>query len=94
MQHRNHHRPGHELAPPPGHITLADAPPGSQVVLQGYGPLPEAQQRYLQAYGLLPGRSLTVLAQHPVTIIQVEQTELAFEWQISRAILVAATSQP
>ena len=94
FHHKHHHRRGHALISSLlGHKTLAETAPGCQAVIQGYGPLPEAQQRYLRAYGLLPGRSVTVLSQHPVTIIQIEQTELALEWQVSRAILVEEDRQ-
>jgi hypothetical protein len=37
---------------------------------------------------VLPGRTVTVLAQKPVTIILVEQTELAFEAAIARMVMV------
>jgi Fe2+ transport system protein FeoA len=71
-----------------GACTLAEAQPGSHVQVLGYGPLEKAQISRLQAYGLLPGRRVLVLQQSPVTIIQIEYTELAFEHEIARQVQV------
>ena len=68
--------------------TLADVPPGREVQITGYGELNSSQRQHLQAYGLLPGRRVKVLSQHPVTIVQVEQTELAFERGVAVRVLV------
>ncbi len=68
--------------------TLADVPPGREVQVTGYGELNSSQRQHLQAYGLLPGRRVKVLSQHPVTIVQVEQTELAFERNVAARVLV------
>ena len=68
--------------------TLADAPPGREVQVTGYGELNSSQRQHLQAYGLLPGRRVKVLSQRPVTIVQVEQTELAFERGVAARVLV------
>jgi Fe2+ transport system protein FeoA len=67
---------------------LSQAPSGKEVTIKGYGNLPAASLRHLQAYGILPGRSVRVLAQKPVTIILVEQTELAFETEIAAQVFV------
>jgi Fe2+ transport system protein FeoA len=67
---------------------LSQTPSGTQVTITSLGELPPAQRQHLQAYGLMPGRSVQVLAQQPVTIILVEQTELAFETEIARQITV------
>jgi Fe2+ transport system protein FeoA len=67
---------------------LSQALSGQQVTITGLAGLPAEQRKHLQAYGLLPGRSVRVLAQRPVTIILVEQTELAFETEIAQKILV------
>jgi Fe2+ transport system protein FeoA len=37
----------------------------------------------LQSYGLLPGYWVRVLQHSPVTLIQVEQTELALETELA-----------
>lgn len=68
--------------------TLAGVEPGREVSVVGYLPMPGFQRRHLQAYGLLPGRRVLVLAQRPVTIVQVEQTELAFEISVAANVLV------
>jgi Fe2+ transport system protein FeoA len=58
------------------------------VKITGFGQLSAAQRQHLQAYGLLAGRSVQVLAQKPVTIVLVEQTELAFETEIAAQVQV------
>ena len=68
--------------------TLADVQPGREVQITGYGDLNGSQRQHLQGYGLLPGRRVHVLSQHPVTIVQVEQTELAFERNVAARVLV------
>lgn len=69
--------------------TLAQASSGQQVTITGFGNLAPAYRQHLHAYGLQPGRTVVVLAQQPVTIVLVEQTELAFENEIARQVLVA-----
>lgn len=66
--------------------SLAGIPAGKQVTIRGFGKLSPANRQHLQAYGLLPGRTVQVLAQRPVTIILIEQTELAFEQEIARQV--------
>ncbi len=78
--------------PPQAHVdahatALSQVPPGRAVRVRGFGRLSPAQRQHLQAYGLLPGRSILVLAQRPVTIVLIEQTELAFETEIAAQIL-------
>ena len=68
--------------------SLALTEAGKMVKLTGFGQLSAAQRQHLQAYGLLPGRSVQVLSQKPVTIVLVEQTELAFETAIARKVLI------
>jgi Fe2+ transport system protein FeoA len=68
--------------------TLAQAGSGQAVTIAGFENLSPVYCQHLQAYGLLPGRSVVVLAQQPVTIVLVEQTELAFENEIARQVLV------
>ena len=69
-------------------LDLAHVRPGQQVIVSGFARLAPSHRQHLQAYGLLPGRQLTVLSQNPVTIVLVEQTELAFENEIARQIMV------
>ena len=68
--------------------TLAQAGSGQQVTITGFDNLAPAYRQHLQAYGLHPGRMVVVLAQQPVTIVLVEQTELAFESEIARQVLI------
>jgi len=68
--------------------TLASVKPGCEVLVTGYGHLSGGQRQHLQAYGLVPGRRVRVIAQQPVTIVQVEETELAFEGGIAAGVLV------
>jgi len=71
-----------------GQRTLAGVKPGLEVSVTGFLDAAGGQQQHLQAYGLLPGRRIRVLAQHPVTIVQIEQTELAFEGALAACVLV------
>ncbi len=67
---------------------LADARVGQDVLVLGYGRLAAPEQAHLQAYGLVAGRRVHVLQQHPVTVILIEQTELAFEKEVAREVIV------
>ena len=67
---------------------LAQAISGKTVKISGFGALSATQRQHLQAYGLMPGRTVQVIAQQPVTIILIEQTELAFESDVARQIWV------
>ena len=70
--------------------TLADVVPGCQVRLEGFAPsLPAGQQAHLQAYGLVPGHWVRVVQHSPVTVVQIEHTELALEAGLARQIRVA-----
>lgn len=68
--------------------SLAQARTGAVVRIKGFGQLSPAQRQHLQAYGLLPGRTVQILSQKPVTIVLVEQTELAFETQIASQVQI------
>ncbi len=67
---------------------LSEARSGSVVKISSFGKLSATQRQHLQAYGMLAGRTVQVLSQRPVTIILIEQTELAFETEIARQIMV------
>jgi Fe2+ transport system protein FeoA len=71
-----------------GTRNLTQTRAGQQVTVTGFEQLAPDHQQHLEAYGLLPGRSLQVLSQRPVTIVLIEQTELAFEAEIARKVLV------
>lgn len=42
----------------------------------------------LQAYGVIPGYTIKLQQQKPVTVIQVDHTELAFEYDLAKEIFV------
>ena len=49
---------------------LSKVKPGMPVTITGFGRLSPAHRQHLQAYGVLPGRKVIVLAQSPVTIMR------------------------
>ena len=68
--------------------TLRDVPVGARVAVAGFGPgISAVQLEQLMSYGLVEGRTIEVLAQRPVTVVQVEHTELALEAGVAQAIL-------
>ena len=68
---------------------LAGINPGQQAKVLGFTTtLPTDRLTYLQSYGLIPGRVVRVVQHSPVTIIQVEHTELALEREMARDIQV------
>lgn len=81
---------GHQTADAAGGVarTLASVEPGREVSVAGYTGNSGGQRRHLQAYGLLPGRRVRVLSQRPVTIVQIEETELAVEDSVAACVLV------
>lgn len=73
-------------------VTLADIPQGNLAVLEGFSPdMPKERRGQLLAYGFQPGLILSVHQQNPVTVVQVEYTELAFEREIAKQIRVRKT---
>jgi Fe2+ transport system protein FeoA len=46
------------------------------------------QREQLQAYGLAPGRQVTMLQRTPAFVVAVEQVELAFDADVARCVLV------
>ncbi len=69
-------------------LALCQVAPGQEVKIREMERLHPPYRGHLQAYGLLPGRCIRVITQSPVTIIQVEQMELAFEKSVAEGILV------
>lgn len=77
---------------PTGHA-LADVDPGRQVTVVGFSShLPDHSKAHLQAYGLTPGYPIRVLQHSPVTIVQVENLELAIERELAELIQIAETN--
>lgn len=70
-------------------FTLADTPAGQRVCLRGFSSsLPAERLSHLLAYGLAPGRWVQVIQHEPVTVVQVEHSELALENDLARQIEV------
>lgn len=69
-------------------LTLADIQEGERVRVSELQHLTISQREQLHSYGVLPGRWVWILQRTPVTVIQVDQTELAFENDIARHIYV------
>lgn len=69
--------------------TLRDVPAGNPVVIKGYlDQMPAHRRTQLMAYGLHPGQLVKICQQYPVTIIQIDFTELALEWDLAEAVQV------
>lgn len=51
-----------------------------------------ADQRKLIAFGLVPGALLQVLQTIPVYVVKIENTELALDYEMARAIVVRRKS--
>lgn len=73
---------------------LADFSTDARVKIRRFGNLPPATLHHLQAYGVLPGREIRVLAQRPLVIIQVEESELALEESVAREVFAEAVQLP
>ena len=80
---------GEELSPPP--TRLADLRPGCQARVVAIDGAAAAWCERLRAYGLVPGCRLLLVQRTPVTVVQVEHLDLAFEAPIAAGILVSAT---
>lgn len=69
--------------------TLADVPPGWQAEVVGFkDSLPPGRRAQLQSYGILPDYSLRVVQHSPVTVINLDHTELALEPALAVGIQV------
>jgi len=69
--------------------TLADMPVGCRVFVRGFADtLPLERRASLQAYGLAPGYSVRIMQHSPVTVIQVDNLELALEGNLAEQVQV------
>jgi Fe2+ transport system protein FeoA len=69
--------------------SLVDIPPGGWAQVVGFlVGLSEERKAHLQSYGLTPGTWVRVVQHSPVTVIQVEQLELALEGDLARQVQV------
>ncbi|HEX2981715.1 MAG TPA: FeoA family protein [Anaerolineaceae bacterium] len=70
-------------------ISLGEIPAGSHATIEKFDErMPRGQRESLQVYGIIPGQRVRVVQQRPVTVVEVEQTELAFEGEIARWVIV------
>ncbi len=75
------------IAPAMGLLTDIDT--NSTARITGFAPSLSANRKaHLQAYGIIPGNTLRVQQKRPVTIVQVEHTEIALEAELAAAIYV------
>jgi len=71
--------------------TLADILPGTKVKILAFDEsLPPKRRVHLIAYGLSPGLWAEVLQQYPVTILRIDNTELALEKGLAQKIICQA----
>jgi Fe2+ transport system protein FeoA len=69
--------------------TLIHVNPGFNAKVLGFSiNIPSDRPSHLQAYGLTAGREVLVLQHSPVTIIQVDHTELALEKSLADMVEV------
>ena len=70
-------------------MPLACLLPGTCAEIDRLGELIDpTQQEQIIAYGLAPGRIVTVLQQRPMTLVMVDEVELAIEGSVAREIWV------
>jgi Fe2+ transport system protein FeoA len=70
-------------------FTLADVTPGATAKIIGFcGKISGERCSHLRAYGLVPGNLVKVLQHSPVTVIQIDHTELAMELELACEIQV------
>ena len=71
--------------------TMVNIKPGGRARILNFSPAISPDRRaHLQAYGVVPGRCVKIIQHFPVTVIQVEQTELALETELAGKIEVEA----
>lgn len=92
-QHRRHRwfrMFKHSRRPHHAEKTLASILPGENAVIEDFLPgISREQRAHLLAYGVIPGNIIRVIQQTPVTILEVDQLELALEKKIASSIKVS-----
>ena len=73
---------------PDGRSLLSKAKPGSVVRVLAIDEGASKWHERLQAYGIAPGREITVVQQAPVTVVRIDHVDLAFEDAIARHIVI------
>ena len=70
-------------------VPLSFLLPGARAHIEDLGEGIESNQReQLVAYGLAPNRPVVVLQQKPMTIVMVDEVELALESSVARYVWV------
>ena len=70
--------------------TILDLTPGQSARVTGFSAdLSSDRRSLLRAYGLVPGYSIRLLQQSPVSVIQIEHAEIALEKQLAGEIFVS-----
>ncbi len=74
---------------PPG--TVLAVRPGDSVQVEAFGEtMSEQHGALLRTYGIDIGRSIRVVQHRPMTVLEVDQTEVALESELAELILVRA----
>ena len=75
---------------PPQNVkkSLVDIMPGGEARVIAFNGLGVKQIESLQAYGLAPGSLVKIVRHKPVTIIQIDNTELALERDLAIQVKV------
>lgn len=70
-------------------LTLRDITPGHPVRVSGFSSRISPEKRtLLRAYGVVPGYQVRVLQQSPVSVVQVDHTEIALEPDLATEIFI------
>jgi Fe2+ transport system protein FeoA len=70
-------------------LSLSQVKHGERVQIRGFSSRVSPERRMqLRSYGVMPGRWVSVAQHSPVTVVQVEHTELALETELAREVLV------
>lgn len=68
---------------------LTEVKKGQSARVLSLNGLPLSRQRYLSAFGIIPGAEVMIRQQKPVTIIEIDRTELALENELAEKIRAA-----
>ncbi len=69
--------------------------PGDSAEVAGFAPeMPPAQVALLRTYGVDVGRSIKVVQHRPMTVLEVDQTEVALESELASLIMVRIPVRP
>lgn len=83
-------RPKHQLNSELPYKTVLNMLPGESATIKEFAPgISSEQKAHLQSYGVVPGHLVQVLRHSPVTILQVDELELALEDKLANSIRVS-----